>query len=194
MKNDNLELIIKNLKAFAFDVDGVLFPNEIWWSSDGTFMKRRSLYDGQGISLLRAMGIQVAFITSAKGEVAKPIEDLVLKWNTLPSSKSENNKNGWNHVRLYTMQNTLKKIETLTRWLEEINVPLEECGAMGDDLVDLPMLRAVSFAVAPAQAEQTVKDACHYITERSGGEGAVRDVVNYLLKILNIDPTTLPLQ
>ena len=193
MKN-NIEPIIKNLKAFAFDVDGVLFPNETWWFSDGSFMKRRSLYDGQGISLLRAMGIQVAFITSAKGEMAKPVEDLVSKWNALPSSKSGSDPNGWEHVRLFSSQNSLKKIETLKSWLTEINVPLTQCAAMGDDLVDLPMLRAAGFSVAPFQAEKNIKELCHYVTERSGGEGAIRDAVNYILNVRGVDPTTLPLQ
>ena len=185
---------VQNLKAFAFDVDGILFPNENWWFSDGRFAKRRSLYDGQGISLLRGIGMHIAFITSARGEMAKPIIDLVEGWNTLPSTKSESNPNGWELVRLFDHQNSELKKETLATWLREIHISPSECGAAGDDLVDIPMLESVGFAAAPAQAEESVKSRCHFVTKREGGEGAIRDIVNYVLEVKGIDPTTLVLR
>jgi len=185
---------IKNLKAFAFDIDGVLFPNEVWWFSDGMFAKRRSLYDGQGISLLRAIGFKIVFITSAKGEMAKPIKSLVEKWNELPSTKSDDNPSGWEKVMLYDCQSSTSKKESLEAWLSENNISKEECGAMGDDLVDLKMMTSVAFAAAPAQAEQLVKDSAHFVATRNGGDGAIRDVVNHILRIRNIDPTELSLQ
>ena len=186
--------VIQNLKAFAFDVDGVLFPNEVWWFSDGIFAKRRSLYDGQGISLLRAIGLRIVFITSAKGEMAKPVTSLIEKWNELPSSKSDENPNGWEHVRLYDCQSSTKKKESLAAWLSEVGIKPEECGAMGDDLVDLNMMQSVAFCAAPAQAEQAVKDECHFVSTRSGGEGAIRDLVNHILAVRGIDQRTLNLQ
>ena len=186
--------IIKNLKAFAFDVDGVLFPNENWWFSDGTYARRRSLYDGQGISLLRALGFKIVFITSAKGEMAKPITNLIEKWNELPSSKSEKNPSGWEHVDLHTNQSSASKKVTLAEWLTERSINPNECGAMGDDLVDIQMLESVAFSVAPNQAEAVVRERCHFVSERNGGEGAIRDLANYILKIRGVDPTTLEFQ
>lgn len=186
--------VIKNLNAFAFDVDGVLFPNEVWWFSDGMFAKRRSLYDGQGISLLRALGFHIVFITSAKGEMAKPITSLIEKWNELPSTKNESNPNGWEKVTLYDTQSSTKKKESLEAWLNEVGISPEECGAMGDDLVDMKMLEYAAFRACPAQAEEVIKDVCHFVSTRNGGEGAVRDVVNYVLTVRGVDPTSLPLQ
>ncbi len=186
--------VVQNLKAFAFDVDGVLFPNENWWFSDGTYARRRSLYDGQGISLLRAAGIHVAFITSARGEMLKPISDLIEGWNKLPSTKSFENPEGWEPVTLFDHQDSSKKKETLATWLDTIGVPHSECGAMGDDLVDIPMLESVGFCVAPAQAEDVVKTRAHFVSARKGGEGAIRDVVNFILEQKGIDPTTLVLR
>lgn len=193
MNTQNPE-VVKNLKAFAFDVDGILFPNENWWFSDGTYGKRRSLYDGQGVSLLRAIGMHVAFITSARGEMAKPIIDLVNGWNKLPSTKREDNPNGWEPVTLFDHQDSALKKETLLSWLSEIGVEPEACGAMGDDLVDLPMLETVGFSASPAQAEKIVRERTHFVSERKGGEGALRDVVNYILEVKGIDPTTLLLR
>lgn len=186
--------VIKNLKAFAFDVDGILFPNENWWFSNGVFAKRRSLYDGQGVSLLRAIGMHVAFITSARGEMAKPIIDLVAGWNKLPSTKSAENPNGWEPVKLFDHQDSALKKETLLSWLSEIGVSSEACGAMGDDLVDLPMLESVGFSASPAQAEKIVRDRTHFVSTRNGGEGAMRDVVNYILEVKGVDPVTLSLR
>ncbi len=186
--------VIQNLKAFAFDVDGVLFPNEVWWFSDGMFAKRRSLYDGQGISLLRALGLKIVFITSAKGDMAKPVTSLIEKWNELPSTKSDTNPDGWEKVRLYDTQSSTKKAESLQAWLEEAGISPTECGAMGDDLVDFKMLQLAAFRAAPAQAEQIIRESCHFVSERNGGEGAVRDMVNYVLRVRGVDPTTLPLQ
>lgn len=190
----NKEEVIKNLKAFAFDVDGVLFPNEVWWFSDDTFMKRRSLYDGQAISLLRAMGIHVTFITSAKGMMAKPIESLIEKWNQLPSSKSELNPDGWAPVSLTTSQNSMQKLATLDAWLKEVGATREECGAMGDDLVDLEMLNVVAFKAAPVQAESVIRERVDFVSTRQGGKGAIRDLVNYIAEVRGIDVTKLPLQ
>ena len=174
--------LVQNLKAFAFDVDGILFPNENWWFSNGVFARRRSLYDGQGISLLRACGFHIAFITSARGDMLKPISDLIEGWNNLPSTRSEGNENGWAPVTLFDHQDSSRKRETLLSWLGTVGVSPVECGAMGDDLVDIPMLEAVGFACAPAQAEEIVKERCHFVAARNGGEGAVRDVVNFVLR------------
>jgi 3-deoxy-D-manno-octulosonate 8-phosphate phosphatase (KDO 8-P phosphatase) len=193
MKEISLD-VVRNLKAFAFDVDGVLFPNENWWFSNGVFAKRRSLYDGQGISLLRAVGFHVAFITSARGDMAKPIQDLVEGWNKLPSTKSESNPSGWEMVTLFDHQDSLLKKETLFGWLNSIGVEPGQCGAMGDDLVDIPMLSAAGFSASPRQAEHIVRERSHFVSEREGGEGAIRDVVNYILNVRNIDPTTLHLR
>lgn len=126
--------------------------------------------------------------------MAKPVISLIEKWNELPSTKSEANPNGWERVTLYDCQSSTKKKESLEAWLLEVGVSLSECGAMGDDLVDLAMLKTATFAAAPAQAEQVIKDECHFVATRNGGEGAIRDVVNYILQVRGIDPTTLPLQ
>lgn len=188
------ELRIKELQAFAFDVDGVLFPNENWWFSDGTYARRRSLYDGQAISLLRAAGLRIAFVTSARGEMVKPITDLINGWNRLPSTQSTINPAGWPPVMLFDHQDSQKKKETVSLWLNDIGISHEHCGAMGDDLVDIPMLESVGFAASPIQSEQLVKDYCHFVSTREAGSGAIRDVVNYVLKVKGIDPLSLNLR
>ena len=189
-----VEQRVKELQAFAFDVDGVLFPNENWWFSDGTYARRRSLYDGQAISLLRGAGLRIAFVTSARGDMVKPITDLIDGWNRLPSTQSADNPSGWAPVILFDHQDSQKKKKTVSSWLKDIGISHEHCGAMGDDLVDIPMLECVGFAAAPIQAEQLVKDRCHFVSTREAGSGAIRDVVNYILRVKGIDALSLNLR
>src|SRR3989344_95724 len=132
------------IDAVIFDGDGVITNNQVLEGLD-VKPKWRSHYDGQGISLLRAIGIRVCFITNEEG----------LSANSL-----------W--------------------WAN--------CAVMGDDLVDVPMLRQAGLRVAPASAEYVIQDMAHFISRRIAGAGAIRDFANFVLHVRKIDPTTLPTQ
>ncbi len=128
------------------------------------------------------------------GQHRVEFQDIQEGWNALPSTRTGDNPDGWPQVTLFDHQDSTKKKETLTKWLESLGIPHAKCGAMGDDLVDIPMLESAGFAAAPAQAEEVVRDRCHFVSARNGGEGAIRDVVNYVLKSKGIDPLSLPLR
>ncbi len=183
----------RRIKAVIFDVDGVFTNNQVLEGAPYK-AKRRSYYDGQGVSLLRAIGIKIACITNEKGDSAKAITDLVEKWNNLPSSSKTEGDGGWSHVVLYPGMGGPRKVEAAEQFLSSIGVSFEECAMMGDDLVDMPLLRKVGFPAAPAQAEKAVKKIALFISERQGGAGAVRDFANFILDSRGIDPTTLPPQ
>lgn len=178
----------KRIKAVAFDVDGVLTDNRVLEGAPYN-AKWRSYYDGQGVSLLRAIGILVCFVTNEKGDW---IQNLVEKWNNLPSSRKAENPDGWAHVALFTGMGGSKKVVAVESWLKEIGVSFDECAAMGDDLVDIPLLKRVAFVVAPAQAEEAVKSLAHFVADRPGGAGAIRDFANFVLQVRGIDQITLP--
>jgi len=185
--------LARNIKAIAFDVDGVLTLDSEYFLPGGGIAKARSHNDGQGISLLRAIGLRVVFITSEDSDSpgCEFIKRLVKKWNDLPSSCCQENLNGWSSVCLFMTPNQ-DKGSILREWLKEQRFSTEECAAMGDDLVDVPMLRLVSFKIAPAQAESVILDMVDWVTPRSGGAGAVRDVANLILNARGIDPFSLP--
>ena len=185
--------LARTLKAVIFDVDGVLTDNTVPLERvKGT--RYRSYYDGQGTSLLRAIGIHLCFITNEKGESAAGIEDLIEKLNKLPSSQREDNPNGWSHIKLYTGMGGEKKVVAAEEWLGEIGVSFGECGFMGDDLVDLALMKKVAFRSAPVSGEEVIKKMCHFVSARPGGRGAIRDLANFILEARGIDPTTLPPQ
>jgi len=181
----------KQIAAVAFDVDGVFTDNRV--CDEMPQLKFRSYYDGQGVSLLRAIGIRVALVSNEKGDW---LQKLVDKWNSLLSSKSENNPTGWEHVRLFTSRSGLRKVEAIEEWLKEIAVPWEKCAAMGDDLVDAPLLLKAGLIAVPATADETIKEIClknnGFVSTRLGGNGAVRDFANFILKVRGINPLGLP--
>jgi 3-deoxy-D-manno-octulosonate 8-phosphate phosphatase (KDO 8-P phosphatase) len=184
------------LRFFAFDSDGVLFPNTVWegteLSGEAFRPKIRSYYDGQGLSLLRALGFRLCIITNEKGAHAAGVRSAIAKWNALPSSQKSPDEGGWPPIELFEGCGGRRKLEILEKWLSTNGGTLEECGAMGDDLVDVPMLQAVAFSASPRSAEKAVRDICDFVSERSGGEGAVRDLANHLVAAFGKDPLELP--
>ncbi len=185
--------LARSVRAVVFDSDGVITDNtESFGYGTSIIVKSRSHYDGQGVSLLRAVGIHIAVITGEKGEGAALIEHLVARWNSLPSSRTEANPNGWSPIALYTGCRDLKKVDALNEWCLSIGVVPEECAAMGDDLVDVSMLRAVGFRASPASAEKAIRDMVDFVSARPGGNGAIRDLANFILECRGLDPLTYP--
>lgn len=185
--------LARNILAVFSDVDGVFTDNRVFEGAPYK-AKWRSYYDGQGVSLLRAIGLRVCLITNEKGDSAKHIIDVVEKWNNLPSSEKVPGDGGWHHVKLYSGMGGAKKIIAAEEWLKEIKISFERCAFIGDDLVDVPLLQTVALRAAPISADPAVKDIVHFISERPGGSGAFRDFANFILQCRGIDPFTLPPQ
>lgn len=185
--------IARDLKVFLCDSDGVMFPNTVFMGAPYK-AKYRSYYDGQGISLLRAVGIRVAFITNEKGDGAAAIRDTVAKFNSLPSSMRDDNPKGWAPVVLYEGRGGTKKLDTANEFLAGVGCTLNQTAYMGDDLVDVPLLKAVALPAAPRQAERAIRNICKFVAERDGGAGAIRDFANFVLAAREVDPFSLPPQ
>ncbi|MDB4992178.1 MAG: kdsC [Parcubacteria group bacterium] len=182
----------KNIKVLFLDSDGVIFPNTVLMGAP--FMaKSRSYYDGQGISLLRAIGIRIAIITNEKDQAADAIRTTVEKWNSLPSSKPQQS-DGWEPIVLYEGCGGEQKSAAAEEFLASRGLSFSDAGFMGDDMVDVPLLRTVALPAAPASAERAIRDLCTFVAERNGGEGAIRDFTNMILAARNIDPFLLPAQ
>ncbi len=183
----------REVSFFAFDSDGCLFPNTVWEGVEigGVKFKPkiRTYYDGQGLSLMRALGIRLCVITNEKDDNAAGVRALVERLNNLPSCKS----GAWPPIDLFEGCGGPKKLETLKEWLAKHGGTLNQCGAMGDDLVDVAMLKAVHFSAAPISGEEAIKRICHFVSIRPGGEGAIRDLANFLVEVVHKkDPFELP--
>jgi 3-deoxy-D-manno-octulosonate 8-phosphate phosphatase (KDO 8-P phosphatase) len=181
------------IRVVFSDVDGVFTDNRVLEGAPYK-AKWRSYYDGQGVSLLRALGLQVVLITNEKGASAQHIVDVCKKWNELPSSSKIEGDGGWSHVVLYTGAGDSHKVEAAKDFLKTTSYTWEQCAFMGDDLVDVPLFKHVSLKAAPISADPAIKAMADFVSERPGGAGAFRDFANALIMARNIDPLSLPPQ
>jgi len=179
--------LAQSVKVAFFDFDGV-FTNNTTALIGGRQIKSRSYYDGQGVSLLRAIGIPVVIITNENADSARLATFLVSKWNGLSSSSI------WPPVSLFTGCGGEKKLVVAQEFLSSVGVELTETVMMGDDLVDVPLLRAVGFKASPPTAELVIRNMSDFTSHRPAGAGAVRDLANFILASRGIDPLGLPCQ
>ena len=152
---------IKRIKVLLLDVDGVMTDGGVILGPGDLELKRFCAQDGVGIALAKVAGLRVGIITGRKTDAVKR-RARELKMDVV-------------------QQGIFYKEEGYEKILEKYGLKDEEVAYMGDDLLDIPVLRRVGFAVAVANGVKEVKKVSHYITKRKGGEGAVREVVDLLL-------------
>lgn len=153
---------IKKIKVLALDVDGVLSDGKIIIDSNGDEVKNFDVQDGFGMVLMRRAGLKLAIITA---RMSRPVDFRAkdLKVDVI-------------------YQDASPKMEYYKRMLKELQVSDEEVCFVGDDLPDLSVLRQVGLAVAVANGVEEIKKEAHYVTHKFGGNGAVREVVELILK------------
>ena len=155
----------RRVKVLLFDVDGVLTNGDITIipnaEGKGTEVKSFSAHDGLGISLARLAGLKIGFVTKRNSQVvAIRARDLKI-----------------DHV----YQGQSHKMEAVNKILAAENCTLDEIAYVGDDIIDLPVMRMVGVAIATANARPQVKAAAHYVTPLGGGQGAGRDAIDFIL-------------
>lgn len=153
---------LKNIKLLLLDVDGVLTDGRIIYSNDGQETKAFDVKDGHGLKMLQRAGIQVGIITGRQSQVVvKRAEELGIEI-------------------LY--QGCRDKLAPYHEILENTGLTAEQVAYVGDDVVDLPVLTVVGFAATVADAVEDVKPHVHYVTKKSGGRGAVREICDLIMK------------
>ncbi|MBC3861249.1 HAD family hydrolase [Undibacterium jejuense] len=153
------------IKLMIFDVDGILTDGSLHFGPDGEALKTFNVLDGQGIRLLQNAGIATAIISARSSAiVSKRASDL-----------------GITHVR----QGIHDKKSTFMDLLAELNLAGNECGFIGDDVIDLPVLSRVGFAASVPNGHAEVRSRVDYVTSATGGKGAVREVCDFILKAQN---------
>jgi len=161
LKAESRKLKFNNVKLLILDVDGVMTDGSIIYDNQGNEYKIFNVHDGCGIELLRKKGIRVAFITGRSSSiVARRASELGVE---------------------DVFQGVSGKIPPLKELIRKYNLKLEEICAMGDDILDIPLLKMVGFPVTVKNARPEVKKIVKYITSVSGGQGAVREVAELIL-------------
>ena len=134
---------------------------------EGELFKRFNAKDGLGITAARRYGLRVAVITGRKGTIVqRRAEELGIAEDVMTGISA--------------------KKKALQALAEKYNVSLDEIAFMGDDLNDLPALKIAGLSAAPADATEDVKQRVEYITPHKGGQGAVRDLLELILKARGI--------
>jgi 3-deoxy-D-manno-octulosonate 8-phosphate phosphatase (KDO 8-P phosphatase) len=158
----NTTELANKIQLIIFDVDGVLTDGGLYFTEDGAEFKRFNSLDGHGIKMLKDNGVEVAVITARDSKaVAYRMKNL-----------------GITHF----YQGQSDKVVAFSDLLQKLNLSADEVAYVGDDVIDLPVMTKVGFAIAVANAHDTVKQYANLITEKSGGHGAVREVCDFILK------------
>jgi len=150
------------IKMLITDVDGVMTDGAIMISADGTESKKFNLLDGHGIKMWHRAGLASAFI-SGRDTAATTVRAEQLNIT-------------------YVYQGCKKKLPAFTELLEKASLSEDQVAYIGDDLLDLPLVKRAGLGVAVAGAVSELKDAADYVTTAPGGAGAVREVIEYILK------------
>ena len=152
----------KKVKLLLLDVDGVLTDGRIIYDSRGHDMKLFDVHDGMGVYLLKKAGVPTILITAKGSRAIKPrARDMRVE---------------------AVFENISPKTAVLDKILKKYKVNAEEICFAGDDLVDLCLMKKVGFPVAVFNACPEIKQQAAYVTLREGGRGAVREVVELILK------------
>jgi 3-deoxy-D-manno-octulosonate 8-phosphate phosphatase (KDO 8-P phosphatase) len=156
-----IEERIQRIKMLIIDVDGVMTDGGIILGPGSMELKRFHVRDGMGVTLAKAAGLMVGILTSRDSEVVR----------------RRANELGIDEVQ----QGFFYKEEGYQAILKKYGLRDEEIAYIGDDILDIPILRRTGFSICVADGADEVKQVSHYVTQKKGGEGAVREVVEMLL-------------
>jgi 3-deoxy-D-manno-octulosonate 8-phosphate phosphatase (KDO 8-P phosphatase) len=153
---------LKSIEMLVLDVDGVLTDGRIITHNDGSESKCFHVLDGHGLRMWMRAGLKVAWLSGRQSvATSRRAEELQIP---------------------YVLQDCHDKLPALQQLLAQVGVPARKVAYIGDDVMDLPALNYVGFAVAVANAVDEVRACADYVTTRAGGAGAVREVVEHILK------------
>ena len=169
MLDKNLLKTFSKIKLLAMDFDGVMTDGLVYVDDDGRERVRCSRRDGMGIGLLKKAGVEICVISTEKNPVvSRRCEKL-----KIPCVQGIESGDG--------------KGEIFQRFMKEGGYNREESAYVGDDVNDLAPLKLAGCAITVADGHELVKNVCHYISDRKGGDHAVREICELILKAKNIE-------
>jgi len=162
MTNQDIIEKAKKVKLLILDIDGVMTDGRVIYGIYGDELKFFDVQDGFGITLLHRAGIKSVIITAKKSRIVK------MRARDLKTVK--------------TYQGYIDKLIPFNKILRKFRVKPDEVCFIGDDLIDIPVLKRVGFAIAVPNAVEEVKNIAHHVTQKMGGRGAVREICDLILK------------
>jgi len=151
----------KNIRVVIFDVDGILTDGTLYLTDSGEEIKAFNSYDGHGMKMLKASGIELAIITARKSRC------MTLRAENLGIP--------------LIYQGAKNKLQVFEQLQTKLRLDVSACAYMGDDLIDLPVLLRCGLSICVPAAPALVKKQVHYVTRLEGGHGAVREVCEMVM-------------
>lgn len=159
---DTITRLAKNIKCIIFDIDGVLTNGTLFFDNDGEEYKAFNSHDGHGLRMLLECGLQAAIITGRKSRVVEHrMHDLGIE---------------------LVFQGYRDKRPAFLKLLEKTSLKPDQIAYMGDDVIDLPVMTQVGMAIAVQNAHPFVLQHADYVTDKSGGDGAAREAIEFILQ------------
>jgi 3-deoxy-D-manno-octulosonate 8-phosphate phosphatase (KDO 8-P phosphatase) len=159
----SLRTIIRNIRLFATDVDGVLTDGGMYYAESGDEWKKFNTRDGMGIKLLQKAGLVTAIITQESTKlVSRRAQKLAIP---------------------EVHQGAFDKLSVLQEIINRYGLTMKHVAYIGDDVNDVQALKAVGFSAAPADSQPPALSAVGYVCQKKGGEGAVREVADLILSV-----------
>ena len=152
----------KNIKVVIFDVDGVMTDGGLTIGDDGQEYKTFNTQDGLGMKLLKASGVQMAIITGRTSKVVT--------------------KRAESTGVAYFYQGVEDKLQAFNDLITQLKMMPEQVAFVGDDVVDMPAMLRCGLSISVPDAPESVKQRAHYITQKQGGHGAVREVCELIMQ------------
>lgn len=159
----NVLSLFKSIKAFAFDVDGVLTDGTLFLMPEGEMVRRMNIKDGYALQLAVKKGYHVVIISGGKSDL---VQDRLEKL-------------GINDVYMQVHD----KSDVMKQFMHRHHLSKDQVLFMGDDMPDLEVMELCGLPCCPADACEEVKELSYYISSQKGGEGAARDVIEKVLKL-----------
>ena len=158
----SIERRASRIKLLLMDCDGVLTDGRLWLTDDSDEQKSFNTHDGLGLALLHRAGLKSGIITGRSSRaVARRAQELGVE---------------------FVCQGNPDKTAAFEQVLQQAGVDENEVAFVGDDLPDIPLMNRAELAVAVADAVEETRAAAHYVTRAKGGRGAVREVIEIILK------------
>ena len=160
---ENFKTKLTRVKAFIFDVDGVLTDGSVTLMPDGEHVRVMNIKDGYALQLAIKKGYKIAVISGGKSEmVRKRLNNLGI-------------------TDIYLGAHT--KIDNYNEFISIHDIKPEEILYMGDDLPDYEVMKRIGVPTCPNDSAQEIKDICLYVSDKLGGKGCVRDVIEQVMRV-----------
>jgi 3-deoxy-D-manno-octulosonate 8-phosphate phosphatase (KDO 8-P phosphatase) len=159
---ENFKQKLPRIKTLLFDVDGVLTNGQVFLMENGEFLRNMNSKDGYALQLAVKKGYRIAMITGGSSQIVKKA------------------LHGLGIVDVFLSQHD--KLQCYKDYINEHGLNEDEILYMGDDLPDYEVMKRVGVATCPYNSASEIKDICLYISNRNGGEGCVRDIVEQVLR------------